>query len=122
MNLYKKTLVVFFCILFVNIAYSQKDSLQLLDKRVKNLEEYKVNIDQLYVINSEKLSKHIDEKIEEKIKDIDEAKKILNWFLFLGIPGTIGGLIAVYFGAVRKAKKMIIDKILKVLFFHNVPI
>lgn len=112
MTRFSKIILVCFASIFISsISFSQKPKLDTLETRITTLENYKDNIEQLYTINAEKLKKHVDDNVEKKVEDIDEAKKILKWLLFLGIPGTILGLLAVYFGAVKRAKKIIVERI-----------
>lgn len=105
---------VFLIVLFTFVlwsAFPQSKIADSLGKRISNLEDYKANIEQLYNINSEKLTKHIDEKMAEKVKDIEEAKRLLNWILILGSLATIVGLPAVYFSAIKKTRKIILERI-----------
>lgn len=111
MTFIKKLILSTAGILFFSIGIAQNKPIDSLKTRITVLENYKENIVQLYTINAEKLTKHIDEAVDEKVEDIDDAKKILNWLLFLGIPATILGLIGVYVSAVRKARKIIVARI-----------
>lgn len=103
--------VCFACVLISSPGFAQKTKLDTLETRIATLENYKDNLDQLYTINAEKLKKDIDDTVDKKVEDIDEAKRILKWLLLIGIPATILGLLAVYFGAVKKARKIIVDRI-----------
>lgn len=116
MNPAKKIMLLLIFMLFIFTSVNSQDKrIDSLETRIKYLEDYKNNIDQLYMINSEKLSKNINDKFDEKIKDIDDAKRILNLLLFIGIPGTVIGLLAVYVGAINKAKKIITNKIVNIV-------
>lgn len=98
-------------ILLSFVCFSQKTRLDTVEAKLATVENYKDNLDQLYTINAEKLEKHVNETVDKKVEDIDEAKKILKWLLLIGIPATILGLLAVYFGAVKKARKIIVERI-----------
>lgn len=87
-----------------------KDSISL-SNRVKYLEDYQGNIEKLYQISAAKLESTIDDKISSKVKDIDEAKKTLDILVWVGIPGTIIGLLVAFFIATEKAKKFVVDKL-----------
>src|SRR5688572_25411374 len=71
-----------------------------LEHRLKILEDYKSNIQQLYTINAKQLETYIDKQIVVKTKDIEEQKKILNLLLVVGVPGTLVGLLVAYFAAI----------------------
>jgi len=102
--------------LFISVAgFNQKSDTISLSLRIKNLEEYRENLEKIYQLRSEELNKTINEKIDAKTKEVTEANKTLSLFLLIGIPATLGGLVIVYFGATMKAKKMMIEKIEKIV-------
>lgn len=109
----KVAVMIAFCFLF-DFASSQT-KVDTLQQRVKVLEDNRSNMEQLYKISEEKLSGHIDDLIRDKMKDVDEQKRILSMLVFVGVPGTIIGFLLVYLGAIKKAKKFIIDKIEKIV-------
>ncbi|MBS1530227.1 MAG: hypothetical protein JSU01_07965 [Bacteroidetes bacterium] len=78
---------------------------------MKNLEDYKSNIDNLSKAQSENLKKYVDEEIKKGMAQVDDAKKMIAWVLFLGLPVTLVAIIGLYFTALKKAKKFVIDKI-----------
>lgn len=107
----KKLILCILCIMIFTVGFAQNKPIDSLKARVTVLENYKANIEQLYTINAEKLNKYVEDTVDKKVEDIDEAKKILKWLLLIGIPATILGLIGVYFSAVRKARKIIVERI-----------
>ncbi|MGN6638025.1 MAG: NARF domain-containing protein [Mucilaginibacter sp.] len=82
-----------------------------LEARIKNLEEYKANIDNVSTANNENLKKYVDDEIKKGLDQVDDAKKMITWILFLGLPVTVGSIIVAYYSATKKAKKFVIDKI-----------
>lgn len=112
MSQFKK--MILFCFLSTLMSFtsfSQKTKLDTLETRIVTLENYKDNLEQLYTIKAENLKKYIDDTVDNKVEEIDESMKILKWLLFIGFPATILGLIGVYYSGVKKARKMIVDRI-----------
>jgi hypothetical protein len=107
----KKLILCTLGIVFFTEVFAQNKPIDSLKARVTVLENYKTNIEQLYTINAEKLNKHVNDTVDKKVEDIDEAKRILKWLLLIGVPATILGLLTVYFGAVKKARKIIVERI-----------
>lgn len=110
-QLKKMILLYIASILISSVSFSQKTKLDTIEIRVATLENFKDNLNQLYTLNSEKLERHVDETVGKKVEDIDESKRILKWLLVIGIPATILGLLGVYLSAVKKARKIIVDRI-----------
>lgn len=119
MDMKQFKLIILFAIalFFINVKGSTAKERQPinLEERVKQLENYKANIDNLSKIQSENLKKNVDAEVKKALDSIDEAKKTLNLLVYIGIPGTVISLIVVFFGAVKYAKKLIMDKIVKVV-------
>ncbi len=111
MRKFKRIFLLTFMALVCSFSNAQRSLDSSFESRIKNLEEYKGNVEQLYNINAEKLTKYIDEEVRKKSSDIDEAKKILNWLLYLGLPATILAIVGLYYNAVRKTKKLIQERI-----------
>ena len=91
-----------------SFSQSKVDS---LTNRIEVLEDYKTNIQQLYNISAAQLKTYVDQQIDQKVKDTEEQKRTLNLLLYFGVPATLMGLIVVYFGAIGRAKKLIISRI-----------
>jgi hypothetical protein len=110
-----RVFLVVWLMLFLFEAATAQPKVDSLVSRVKNLEDYERNIEKLYQINAEKLNKHVDEKVDESLKEIEESKKILALLLYLGIPATVISLLIAYFGAISKSKKIMVEKIEKII-------
>jgi hypothetical protein len=115
MSTTRRTIVFVFCLMIAYTGQGQQSKIDSLEKRISNLEDYQSNLEKLYQINSATLKQDINAAVEEKVKDIDEAKRVLNWLLWLGIPGTLAGLAIAYWRAVKKARNMITDRIERIV-------
>jgi hypothetical protein len=107
-------LILLFSVLFCSKSgFAKSDSLKVqeIEARVKNLENYKENLDQLYEISSGKLEQSINNQMQEQLATIEESKKILALLVWIGIPATLLGLLSAYFLAINKTKKLIVTKI-----------
>ncbi|OJW17275.1 NARF domain-containing protein [Mucilaginibacter sp. 44-25] len=85
--------------------------LEQVEKRVQQLENYKSNIDNVSKVQSENLKKYVDDEIKKGMDKVDDAKTMITWVLFLGLPATITAIILAYLSAIKRAKKFVIDKI-----------
>ncbi|MVN22991.1 NARF domain-containing protein [Mucilaginibacter arboris] len=85
--------------------------IETLEKRVQQLENYKGNIDNLSKIQSENLRKYVDDEIKKGMGKIDDAKTMITWILWFGLPVTLISIAVGYFSAIKKAKKFVLDKI-----------
>lgn len=106
-------IAIFFCLSAK--VFGQKLDSTSLSLRVHNLEEYRANLEKLYQLSAKELNQAVDAKIDEKTKDLTEAHKTLSLLLWVGVPGTMIALLGVYFGATIKAKKMMVEKIEKIV-------
>lgn len=106
--------LVFIAILSFPV-YGKEQKASLLEQRIANLENYKSNLDQLYQIKVADHRAEIIKAAEEKMKDVEDTKKIITLILSIGIPSTIIGLGVVYLSAIKKSKKLIIDKIERIV-------
>jgi RNAse (barnase) inhibitor barstar len=110
-RLLKRNILIFLLALIQLPAFGKDKKYDALEQRVTILEDYRNNLDQLYEIMAEKLTDTIEKSTEEKIKDIEETKRILSWLLYLGVPVSLLAWVGVYILAIRKSKKIILEKI-----------
>lgn len=116
----KKYSLLLFTVLFFMGSHviAQTSSSDSLRHRISVLEDYKQNLDQRYANSEAALKNQIDAKLEESSKDIKDAKLLLKWLLFVGMPLTLGGFLLIYFQGIKKAKKIVADKIANIIE-HN---
>lgn len=107
----KRSILIFSLALIQLPAFGEDKKNDPLEQRVIKLEDYQNNLDKLYEINAASLKKDIEAATKEQVKDIEDTKRTLSWLLYFGLPLTIVSLLGVYFSAIRKARKIILEKI-----------
>jgi len=95
---------------FSNNVNSQTDT-NSLSTRVKVLENNWSAVHEEYNLNIAKLDSSIDDKISNRVSEINDAKRQLDLLTYFGLPITIASIIGLYFLALKKAKKFVVDKI-----------
>jgi hypothetical protein len=94
----------------INAQKNNTDSISI-SLRLERLENFQSNEKEAEPLRKEKLEKFVTDAINENNKDIEGSKKLLSFVLFIGLPITLLSLIGLYFGAIKKARKEVKDKI-----------
>lgn len=82
-----------------------------LKERIKNLEDYKTNIDNVSKASVQNIKNEMDEELKAKFKDIESAEKILYLLLAIGLPTTAFAVYSLIWGVKKKTTKLIEEKI-----------
>lgn len=113
---YSKIATLIACLVFASLSVLGKDKkTDQLEQRIANLENYKANLDQLYEIKSAQLKSEIIKSADEKMKEVEETKRIIYLILYIGLPATVLGLGGVYLSAIKKSKNLIHEKIERIV-------
>lgn len=103
--------LLFFCIVIDSNLNAQQGNTSQIIKRIEILEESKSNFEGRYQLYAEKLKNEVDQRIEDKTAELNDANKTLKYILFLGVPATLLSIIGAYYLAINTAKKFVIKKI-----------
>ncbi|WP_291132629.1 NARF domain-containing protein [Flavobacterium sp. UBA7682] len=108
----KKIKLFAFIALFTVLTMSAKeiDSIKIvkLEGRVTQLENYKINIENVYKAEYQKSQNDLAKDIDEKYKDV---RNLFAMILILGIPSSLYGIYLMFWGIKKKVNQSIAEKI-----------
>lgn len=99
---------VFFMFLTMNAKESDSTKIANLEGRVGQLENYKINIENVYKAEYQKSQNDLAKDIDEKYKDV---RNLFTMILILGIPSSIYGIYLMFWGIKKKVNQSIAEKI-----------
>lgn len=96
--------------MFLNMNAKEVDSAKIdnLEGRVSQLENYKMNIENVYKAEYQKSQNELTKDIDEKYKDV---RNLFTMILILGIPGSLYGVYLMFWGIKKKINQSIAEKI-----------
>lgn len=101
-------LISFFAILNINAKEVDSTKIANLDFRISQLENYKINIENVYKAEYQKSQNDLTKEIDEKYKDV---RNIFAMILILGIPSSLYGIYLMFWGIKKKVNQSIAEKI-----------
>lgn len=107
----KIKLFAFFSIFpFLTTNAKEADSIKIetLENRVIQLENYKVNIENVYKAEYQKSQNDLAKDIDDKYKDV---RNLFTLILVLGIPSSLYGVYLMFWGIKKKVNRSIAEKI-----------
>ncbi|MGV3698276.1 NARF domain-containing protein [Flavobacterium sp.] len=97
-----------FTFLTMNAKESDSTKIANLETRVGQLENYKINIENVYKAEYQKSQNDLAKDIDEKYKDV---RNLFAMILILGIPSSLYGIYLMFWGIKKKVNQSIADKI-----------
>lgn len=101
-------LLTLFTFFTMNAKESDSTKISNLETRVGQLEEYKINIENVYKAEYQKSQNDLAKDIDEKYKDI---KNLFTMILILGIPSSLYGIYLMFWGIKKRVNQSISEKI-----------
>lgn len=98
----------FFMFLTMNAKGVDSAKIDNLEGRVSQLEDYKMNIENVYKAEYQKSQNELTKDIDEKYKDV---RNLFTMILILGIPGSLYGIYLMFWGIKKKVNQSIAEKI-----------
>jgi|GEM_PF-1007755 len=100
--------VAFFTFLTISAKEADSTKIATLENRVNQLEDYKINIENVYKAEYQKSQNDLAKDIDEKYKDV---RNLFAMILILGIPSSLYGIYLAFWGIKKKVNQSIAEKI-----------
>lgn len=101
-------LLALFTFLTINAKESDSTRIANLETKVGQLEDYKINIENVYKAEYQKSQNDLAKDIDEKYKDV---RNLFAMILILGIPSSLYGIYLIFWGIKKKVNQSISEKI-----------
>lgn len=101
-------LIAFFTFLITNAKEADSTKIMSIEGRVSQLENYKINIENVYKAEYQKSQNDLAKDIDEKYKDV---LNLFTMILILGIPSSLYGIYLAFWGIKKKVNQSIAEKI-----------